>query len=484
MDRNATRCRRSRGTGSGLATVLLAACVASPGAPQPAGAPASAGPETAHQDSLEARPERFFDWTDLDFSPQVYAERRAGLVRLLLESGGGVFLAPASDGFSSGETFRQRDDFLYFTGLELPNSVLAIDADRREATVFAPPTDARFENASRTNDFPGRPLAEDPEIARRSGIERVRPLEELHGTVDAWVAEGQTVWLNLGRRGTVEPRESAFVQSWSPEQALALHLRRVFPGLALGQAFGSVARLRMVKGPEEVEKIRRACAITCEGIRDAAAHIREGVDERTLEAELEAGWKRRGAQRRAFDSIVKSGPNSLWPWRILAAQYDRRNRVLRDGELVIFDVGCELDHYASDVGRTFPVSGRFSEAQARRLRMVTRVTDAVIAAARSGVTLAELQSVARASIPESERPYMQTGLFFGHHIGLDVGDPSLPDVVLEPGMVFTVEPWYYNHDEGLAVFLEDNIVITADGAENLTGWFARTPEELESLLHD
>jgi Xaa-Pro aminopeptidase len=237
----------------------------------------------------------------------------------------------------------------------------------------------------------------------------------------------------------------------------------------------------MRKGPEEIELIRRACEVTAAAIRAAAREIRPGVDERTLEGVLEAAFKRGGAQRTAFDSIIKSGPNSLWPWRILAAHYDRRNRAMAAGELVIFDVGCELDHYASDVGRTFPVSGRFSPDQARRLRLVTSITDTIIAAVRPGVTLPELRAVAEAATPPEERAHMQTGTFFGHHIGLDVGDANRLDAPLVPGMVFTIEPWYYDHEDGVAVFLEDVVLVTETGAENLTADLPRSIEELERI---
>ena len=102
----------------------------------------------------------------------------------------------------------------------------------------------------------------------------------------------------------------------------------------------------------------------------------DGVDERKLEAEFEAACKRDGSQRVAFASIVKSGPNALFPWRLLAAHYDRRNRIMRSGEIVVFDVGCELDHYASDVGRTLPVWGASTPSSAacwrRRWRWRTR----------------------------------------------------------------------------------------------------------------
>ncbi len=87
-----------------------------------------------------------------------------------------------------------------------------------------------------------------------------------------------------------------------------------------------------------------------------------------------------------------------------------------------------------------------------------------------------------AAIRVNQREYVQTGLFFGHHIGLSTGDPSLPETPLEPGMVFTVEPWYYNHVTGIAVFTEDDILVTETGSENLTRALPRTPEGLERLM--
>ncbi len=155
---------------------------------------------------------------------------------------------------------------------------------------------------------------------------------------------------------------------------------------------------------------------------------------------------------------------------------------MRDGDLVIFDVGCELDYYSSDVGRTFPVSGRFTDDQRDILRMVTAVSDVIITNVRPGITLGELQALAEESIPENERPYMQAGFFFGHHIGLAVGDPNIRDAMLEPGMIFTVEPWYYNHDRGISVFIEDDVLVTATGSEVLTAMLPRAPEDLERLV--
>ena len=459
------------------AVVVFAGSSCSAPAPsiQPVGA-------RADDDAWITPEERFFDASRMQFDAAVHAKRRARLATSLREGGeGGVFLCPSADGFSGGETFRQLDDFLYFTGLELPNSVLAIDSVEGRATLFVPRGDARFESASRPNDFPGRPLADDPEIARRAGVD-VRPIGELDASVAAWIAAGRTLLVNGGRAGLAHAQDTTFVQSLSASEVLVRHLRTHGSEVRVADAHAAIARLRMVKGPEEIAVLRRAARITCAGIRLAAEHVAPGIDERTLEGILESEWKRRGAQRRAFDSIVKSGPNSLWPWRVLAANYDRRNRDMIAGDLVIFDVGCELDHYASDVGRTFPVSGRFTPEQRRRLELSTSVADAVIAAVRPDVTLRELQEVALAHIPDDERGHMQTGLFFGHHVGLAVGDPSLADVPLSPGAVFTVEPWYYDHEDEIAVFVEDMILVTDDGAENLTASLPRTADALERMV--
>jgi Xaa-Pro aminopeptidase len=263
---------------------------------------------------------------------------------------------------------------------------------------------------------------------------------------------------------------------------LAFGLRTLHPGLRTENAYSRIARLRMVKSPAEVAALRRTVEITVRALREAIGAVQPGVTERELTGRFEGACRRGGAQRFPFTPIVKSGPNALWPWRVLATHYDRRNRMLQAGEIVIFDVGCEVDYYVSDLGRTFPVWGRFTDQQRRAVDLVTAVSDAILAAVRPGTTLPELQRVALAAIPEGEHRHMQTGSFFGHHLGLDSGDPSLLEAPLEPGMVFTVEPWYYNHDSGVAAFIEDEVVVTPTGAEVLTRDLPRRPEQLEALV--
>lgn len=427
-------------------------------------------------------PQRFWDWTILPFTATEFRLRRQAMLAQLQQSGGGVFLVPSATGATSGGTFRQENDFLYFTGLELPQSVLVLDAEESRSLVYAPRTDERFESAARPNDFPGRSLQDDPEIASRSGIEQIRPIADLESYLAGLVAQGRTIRVNLGRSGAIPLVGTSLIREWTPATTLLHHVQSTYPNAMVQNAFSQVARLRMIKSEAEIAVMRANAGLTAHGIMAAAPLVAGGMDERGLEAEFEAACKRGGSQRLAFSSIIKSGPNSLWPWRILAAHYDRRNRVMREGELVIFDVGCELDYYASDVGRTFPVSGEFTEEQRAILEMSTAVSDSIIAATRPGVTLRDLQAIAESAIPEEHKRFMQTGLFFGHHIGLSAGDPSLGDMPLEPGMIFTVEPWYYNHEREISVFIEDDVLVTPTGAEVLTASLPRAPADLERLV--
>ncbi len=430
----------------------------------------------------EGTPEqRFFDWTRLPFSVDEYAERRARLLDAVGEVGG-VILIPSGHGLSHGDTFRQADDFLYLTGLELPGSVLILDIPGRQSTLLVPDRDFRFESASRPNDFPGRPLRTDSALAIESGITDLRAIGQLDVLLTEWARGGVPVSMNPGRGGPIRRVVTTLIPDWDPQLLSLFHLQTTYPALELRNAYEAIARTRMIKSPAEIDAMRRSIDATTAAIRTAARRVRPGVTERGLEATFEGACKDNGAQRIAFASIIKSGPNSLWPWRVLASHYDRRNRALEDGELVIFDVGCELDYYVSDVGRTFPVSGRFSSEQREILEMEVRVSDAIIAEILPGITFRELQAIAFASIPREQRPFMQAGLFFGHHIGLSTGDPNLPDLPLEPGMVFTVEPWYYNHETGISVFTEDVVVVTEDGAEVLTADLPRTPTELQALV--
>ncbi len=434
---------------------------------------------------LAQTPEQsYFEWTDLPFSKEELAQRRANLVASLQENDqSGLVIIPSGDGISHGETFRQLDDFYYFTGLELPNSVLIMDADDEFVAIYAPERDARFESESRPNDFPGRPLATDKQISEIAGID-IMNIEELRTLLKTEARKRQTILLNTGSVPPTIPISQRYVSNPSVAEILVLNLEWNHAGFNYENMYPAIAKVRMIKSPAEIELMQKSTSINVESIKAAAKAIKPGVDERYLEGVLEGTYKKLGAQRLAFGSIIKSGPNSLWPWRILATHYDRRNRVMEEGDLVIFDVGCEYNQYVSDVGRTFPVSGKFSKRQKEILEMEVSIADQIIEYIKPGITFQDLRNLTDRIIPQDAKKYMQARLFYGHHLGLSTGDPNLQNAELQPGMIFTVEPWYYNHDEQLSVFTEDVILVTEDGCEVLSKDLPRPPKDLEKLMRE
>lgn len=424
----------------------------------------------------------YFEWTTLPFSKEELTQRRQKLMDVLRkQEKTGLVLIPARDGRSHGETFRQLDDFYYFTGLEVPNAILVLDLTEGSATAYIPERDVRFESGSRPNDFPGRPLLPDEQIAKETGL-ILKDIAVFSALMDLKAQAEASILINSGRQGPIAYLSDDYVTTHSPIQILLHALQSKHSGLAYENIYGSIALIRMIKSPAEIELMRKSVDITVAGIMTTAKAIKPGVDERYLEGVLEGSFKVHGSHRLAFGSIIKSGPNSLWPWRILATHYNRRNRALENGDLVIFDVGCEYNYYVSDVGRTFPVSGKFSERQKEILKMETGIADQIIGFIKPGVTFYDIKQLTDRIIPENAKKYMQVGLFFGHHLGLSTGDPNLSAVALQPGMIFTVEPWYYNHDEQISVFTEDVILVTEDGCEVLSKGLGRTPAELEELM--
>ena len=422
----------------------------------------------------------YFEWTDLPFSKEELAQRRANLIsELKTQNNTGLVLIPAKDGFSYGETFRQLDDFYYFTGLEVPNSILAIEIENGNTLVFTPEMDLRFHSSSRPNDFPGRPLLKDSEIANNSGFTFAN-IDDFTEYINS--KENTSILINNGREGNIRYVSNDYIATYSPVQVLMQALDSKHEISRFDNSYNAIANVRMIKSNPEIELMKKAASITVKSIIEAAKSIQPGIDERYLEGVLEGHYKKLGAQRLAFGSIIKSGPNSLWPWRILATHYNRRNREMEAGDLVIFDVGCEYNNYVSDIGRTFPVSGKFTARQKEILTMEVGVADQIIAYLKPGITFKDIRDLTDKIIPNDAKKYMQVGLFFGHHLGLSTGDPDISEAILKPGMIFTVEPWYYNHDEQISVFTEDVILITETGCEVLSKELPRTPEALELLM--
>ena len=373
--------------------------------------------------------------------------------------------------------FRQDNDFLYLTGLLTPNSWLVLSSGpggTERAVVFVPAADSA--RSRWTGALPSR-----EEISRRSGIDEVRSTAEFERMVRA-----DSLELLLGPGPLHVPR--------GPRRGGRELVRLLAEGVA-GDSVGPsapgpvrdarplLARLRLVKDEFELRMLREAVAVTGSGIRRALRRVRPGDWEYEVEAEAEYAFRRRGALRVGFPSIVGSGPNSV------VLHYDDSRRRTGDGDLVVMDVGAEYSHYTADVTRTFPVSGTFTDRQREVYRLVLGSLRAALDAVRPGATLADVGTVAREYMrahsdglcgERSCERFFDHGV--GHWLGMDVHDVGEYGTPFRPGMVLTVEPGVYLRDEGLGIRIEEDVLVTESGREVLSADIPRRPKEIERLM--
>jgi Xaa-Pro aminopeptidase len=255
--------------------------------------------------------------------------------------------------------------------------------------------------------------------------------------------------------------------------------------------------------------MRRAAEISREAHADGARLAQPGAFEYELEAAIEYAFRRRGARGAAYTTIVGGGENAT------VLHYVRNDQKLRRGELVLIDAGCELEGYASDVTRTWPIGGEFSGPGRALYEVVLAAQQAALATCAPGRTLPEVHDAAVSAIVEglvglglldgepaelaareAHRRFYMHGT--SHWLGLDVHDVGAykrdgEPVRLEPGVVFTVEPGIYvapdseNVDErfrGIGIRIEDDVAITAEGHENLTAGIPKDPDEVEAMVRD
>lgn len=366
--------------------------------------------------------------------------------------------------------FRQDNNFFYLTGLETPNSwlVLVARADGPDETMlFIPPRDSTQERWTGPRMGPG------PEATAATGIADVRSNRDVRARVRELVLAAK-VPLFIPRYRP--PRDSIVLKELGLTDSLGARLEKK-------PLSGHLAALRQVKDADEVARLRRAIEITAEAQREAAKSARPGMWEYELEAIIEFTFRRRGAERVGFPTIVGTGINAT------TLHYDKGRRQSEAGDLVVMDIGAEFGYYSADVTRTIPISGRFTQRQRALYDLVLGSQQAAIDSVRPGVTISQLQQIASNYMrdhsgdlcaPGPCNRYFIHGL--SHWLGMDVHDVGNYGAKLEPGMVLTVEPGIYIPAEKLGIRIEDDILVTATGYENLSAGAPRSADEIERLM--
>lgn len=235
-------------------------------------------------------------------------------------------------------------------------------------------------------------------------------------------------------------------------------------------------QLRQAHGPEELALLQKAVDITRTGHEAAARATVAGVSERDVQTQIETAFYENGATGLSYGTIVGSGVNGA------VLHWVDNSRLLRDGDLVVIDAAAEYGRYAADVTRTYPVSGKFDEEQAKVYRAVYQAQEDIFAAIKPGVTMADLQRVAEGSLKRSG--YLDKFIHgFGHFVGLDVHDVGLRELPILPGAVITVEPGIYLPERNFGVRIEDEVEILPGGKYRLlTAAFPRKLEDVEAWV--
>ncbi len=414
-------------------------------------------------------------------APEAYRRRRAK-IRQQLRAGDAAVVLGATDarGYGDVGTFRQEPGFFYLTGVELPGSALLLERDHE--TLLLP------ERRPALEAWTGPKYGPDEETARELGFERAvgrepseivvdarrRPGPGLHDRIGDLLQAGGALWVVLPGTATGE---------LTREQLLVKSLRDRLPSFPVRDLGPLITDLRLKKSPGEIAFMRKAVAASIAAMRAAAAAVRPGAREGELDGAAYAALRKAGAEGWAFPPIVGSGQAGC------ILHYDANLGVLARGELVVVDIGARYGYYCGDLTRTFPVGGSFTRRQRSLYDAVLRAYDAAVRTLKPGSTIAAARKATFASLERSGvrgAGGKSLGQFFihglGHFLGLEAHDAGGEGPELAPGMIVTVEPGVYLAREGIGVRIEDDYLITRDGAENLSAALPRNADAVEALV--
>ncbi|MCG2586716.1 aminopeptidase P N-terminal domain-containing protein [Massilia sp. TS11] len=432
--------------------------------------------------------------------------RRARLAAQL-PAGAVAVLATAPERRRNGDSdypYRHDSSFYYLCGFPEPEAVLVIVAGQRPRSLLF----CREKNAER-EIWDG--FRYGPEAAQTAfGVDEAYPIDDLDVHLAELLADAPALYLPLARDAALDARARGWLDSVRAQARKGVQAPAV-----LGDLTPLVEEMRLIKDAGELATMEQAGRISAQAHARAMRAVRPGMPEYALEAELLYEFRRHGAQAPAYPSIVAGGANAC------VLHYVANNALLRDGDLVLIDAGCELDGYASDITRTFPVNGRFSPAQRDLYELVLAAQAAAIATIAPGRRVAEVHEAALRVLTQgmldlglithlvSLEQALEQRLYLpfymhgtSHWLGMDVHDcgnykdvhhSERPSRLLETGMVLTVEPGIYvRAAEGVprefwntGIRIEDDAAVTAHGARLLSAGAPKTVREIEDLMqHD
>jgi Xaa-Pro aminopeptidase len=397
--------------------------------------------------------------------PEEYRARRAELSKKLHDGVLVLFGRTEKGEENLRNGFLQEPNFYYLTGWQEPDALLLLAPsadDHPHDFLFLPRRQPDQEK------WTGRKIGpDDANVTQLAGFETVLPAESFESELRRQLEHCTRVY-------TVGEQSTSQIKALAP-------LRDV------SDASTSIARLRMLKSPEELALIQKSIDATLDAHRAAWKRAAPGLYEYQVAAAMTDVYFDRGCERSAYAPIVGAGPDST------ILHYSRNSRRMDRGELLLMDVGAECSGYAADITRTIPVGAPFTMRQREIYDIVLGAQNAVIAAVKPGAYLTKpypgnLTSVAfdyinthgKDAHGEPLGKYFTHGI--GHHVGLDVHDATDFSMPLAEGNVITVEPGIYIPEENIGIRIEDMVLVTKDGVKLLSGALPREPGEIERAI--
>jgi len=426
----------------------------------------------------------------------VYKNRRNSLGKSLPMNS--VLLIPGADlqyrNADSSFPFRQDSSFYYMSGFCEPSSLMAIvnNGDGISSMIFVPPKDKLKEI---WDGYRAGPIGAVEDFLFDKAFDNI----QIDKTLPDILHGIEQVLYPIGKKQGFDQR----VIDWTTSAASK---DRHSKSINIIDATSLIGNIRLIKDEHEIELIKKACDISAEAHIEAMKSVKSGDSEQYIESMYIHEFSKRGARYPAYNPIVAGGENAC------VLHYVENNQILNDSDLLLVDAGCEYEMYAADITRTFPVNGKFSDEQLKIYEIVLNAMNAAIESVKKGNSIMEPQEVSEKVITEGlvkigllkgdPEELHKSGAYkdfymhkIGHWLGLDVhdaGDYMEGDEFMKfkPGMITTIEPGIYisssmNVDDkwkGIGVRIEDDILVTEDGNENLTKKVPSDPHEIESLM--
>ncbi len=379
--------------------------------------------------------------------------------------------------------YRQNSDFFYLTGIEQEKSILLLNPasqkeDQKEILFIL--------KAEKTLEiWEGHKLTKN-EATEISGIKTVKFLPEFDSFLKELLQNKETIYLNnneYSKFSTPVPyKDIRFINE----------LKESFPLHFFNRLAPILSELRLLKEPEEIELIQKACGITAQAFHKVLKFIKPGKKEYEIEAEITSEFIRNGANGHAYEPIIASGKNAC------VLHYISNDKICKDGDLVLMDFGAEYANYSADTTRTVPINGKFSDRQREVYDSVLKVMKKATKLMIPGTTINKVNEtvnqyidkelvklgLAEKDINDEDRKETVRMKYFmhgtSHFMGLDVHDVGSKDTVFKAGMVMSCEPGIYIEDEGFGIRLENDILVTNGEPIDL---LANEPIEADEIEH-